>query len=376
MKKHLVPAAALVIGMAICCSCRKSMTEPLSANANVSSSAPGIMPVPVSNYYWFLQTTPKDNSKSPPWDALSVYGSPSFVAGSKAYIAAFNHLWEYDASTGGWANDGLLPGCPSCATVTGSSQSGGRLWGIAFAVGGKGYFGTGLAAGIRVKDFWEFNTATKLWTQKADFPGGNRNGAVGFSIGGKGYAGAGIGNDSHLHNDFWEYDPANDHWTAKANITTTRSGATGLGTATKGYVGLGVNYIYPLGGDPIIVSLKDFWEYDPPTNHWTKKADYPGIGRYAATGFVLNDSPVIGTGTYTDPSHVQKDCYQYSTTGNTWTKIADYSGGATSDATGFAIGNYGYILRQAGQFGQQYPSLYNIFYKYAYSTIPPVQPIH
>ena len=58
------------------------------------------------------------------------------------------------------------------------------------------------------------------WTQKANFGGTPRYGAAEFSIGSKGYIG--IGSDAypvyHFVNDFWEYDTITNSWSQKANF--------------------------------------------------------------------------------------------------------------------------------------------------------------
>jgi hypothetical protein len=58
-----------------------------------------------------------------------------------------------------------------------------------------------------MKDLWEWDQATNVWTRKADFVGGIRFEAVGVSIGNKGYIGTGKIYDKNLK-DFWEYDPS------------------------------------------------------------------------------------------------------------------------------------------------------------------------
>jgi hypothetical protein len=58
-----------------------------------------------------------------------------------------------------------------------------------------------------MKDFWEFDPVTNVWTQLADFGGVARSDAVGFSIGTKGYIGTGRINLSTQLNDFWEFNP-------------------------------------------------------------------------------------------------------------------------------------------------------------------------
>ncbi len=68
--------------------------------------------------------------------------------------------------------------------------------------------GTG-SDGLYLKDFWEWDQATNVWTQKANFGGTARIGAVGFSIGNKGYIGTGMNGNGqpYAFMDLWEYDP-------------------------------------------------------------------------------------------------------------------------------------------------------------------------
>jgi hypothetical protein len=64
------------------------------------------------------------------------------------------------------------------------------------------------------------NPTANTWQQKADMAFTQPNGpkprysAVSFSIGSKGYIGTGY--DGAYKNDFWEYDPATNVWTQKA----------------------------------------------------------------------------------------------------------------------------------------------------------------
>ena len=86
--------------------------------------------------------------------------------------------------------------------------------------------------------------------------------AVGFSIGNKGYIGTGEDTNGATK-DFWEYDPDNDTWTRKADFGgTARSNAVGFSIGNKGYIGT-ANW-----GN----SSDDFWEYDPATDIWTRKS--------------------------------------------------------------------------------------------------------
>src|SRR5438552_2480307 len=61
-----------------------------------------------------------------------------------------------------------------------------------------------------------FNSFAGYWTQKANFPG-KRTATFSFSIDQKGYVGCGW-DSTGLHKDFWEYDPATNLWTQKADF--------------------------------------------------------------------------------------------------------------------------------------------------------------
>lgn len=112
--------------------------------------------------------------------------------------------------------------------------------------------------------------AQDTWVQKADFVGITRLGAAGFSIGNKGYVGTGTPFNGQWLKDFWEYDPATNVWTQKADFAgISREGAVGFSIGSKGYLGTGEN------GDEWPFTFTDFWEYDPASNTWTRKADLP-----------------------------------------------------------------------------------------------------
>jgi hypothetical protein len=214
-----------------------------------------------------------------------------------------------------------------------------RFYAVGFSIGSKGYIGTGdNYTGILHKDFWEYDPADDTWTQKADFGGIGRAGAVGFSIGSKGYIGTGHGYDSgsySLTKDFWEYDPAANSWTKKADFGgTARAYAVGFSIGSKGYIGT--------GQDDTSSKKQDFWEYDPAVNSWTKKADFGGAVRGWAVGFSIGSKGYIGTGGDYNGS-IYQDFWEYDPVLNAWTKKADFGGTARHSAVGFSIGSKGYI---------------------------------
>ncbi|MBX7110126.1 MAG: T9SS type A sorting domain-containing protein [Chitinophagales bacterium] len=262
------------------------------------------------------------------------YGAVGFSIGNKGYIGtggqeqnptSYNiDFWEYDAASDVWTQK---------ADFGGES----RLSAVGFSIGTKGYLGTGYkydGAYNYYKDFWEYDPLNNAWTKKADFGGVARRNAVGFSIGNKGYIGTG-GAYPYYYTDFWEYDPYIDTWIQKADFGgAARGWAVGFSIANKGYIGTGRN----LYSGSIMI---DLWEYDTETDNWLQRADYPGYAflYYGASGFSIGNKGYLAAGY----SSTHKDFWEYDPISNTWTKKADFGGSGVDGAAAFAIGGKGYV---------------------------------
>ncbi|MBO9702606.1 MAG: T9SS type A sorting domain-containing protein [Sporocytophaga sp.] len=255
--------------------------------------------------------------------------SVGFSILNKGYIGTgfgfrnYKEFWEYDPQTGYWTQKADFAGD-------------GRTSAVGFSIGDKGYIGTGLGSvstgtsDIFMKDFWEYNPATNVWTRKKDFPGAGRYEAVGFSINNKGYIGTGTIN-GNFEKDFWEYDPAKDEWTKKKDFGGgIRTEAVGFSINNKGYIGTGIGTMN---------HHKDFWEYDPAIDNWIQKANFKGTGRSGAVGFNVGNKGYIGTG---DDPYSQSDFYEFDPANNTWTRKADFPD-TRWNAIGFGIGNKGFL---------------------------------
>src|SRR5689334_16776375 len=209
------------------------------------------------------------------WTQLSDFGGTArsnavgFAIGDKGYIGTGIHITDAGVYAG--ANS-FREYDPSTNTWTRKAHLPGppltRIYeAVGFSIGSKGYIVTGrpLDPG---RPLVEYDPATDTWTEKARFPGVPRIGAVGFSIGNKGYVGLGTDDRLNEYADFWEYDPATDTWTRKANFGGgPRKWPVGFSIGDKGYVGTGASKG---------LRSKDFWEYDPATDVWTRKAPYGG----------------------------------------------------------------------------------------------------
>lgn len=200
------------------------------------------------------------------------------------------------------------------------------------------------------------------WTQKADFGGTERSGAIGFAIGNKGYIGLGS-----AQKDFWEYDPEKDLWTQKADFGgATRSYSVGFVINGKGYIGTGITPVEKIKNKDDI--LKDFWEYDPAANKWTKKADFGGKARFRAAGFAIGNKGYIGTGYLGHWSDsYNPDFWEYDASTNKWKQLGNFSGlpvTGRADCVGFSIGDKGYL----GLGGPQGDLFFPNFWEYDPST--------
>ena len=127
-------------------------------------------------------------------------------------------------------------------------------------------------------------------------PGTGRASAVSFVIEGKGYVALGRTTvSSGALNDCWQYDPMLDSWTQKAVYPgKARVKAMAAVVEGKAYVGLGFDIT--VGIYNYDACLKDFWMYDPVTDTWEKKADFPSNFTDACGSFVYHNTIYVTSG--------------------------------------------------------------------------------
>lgn len=213
---------------------------------------------------------------------------------------------------------------------------------VAFSIGDYGYIGTGVdTAEVVLKDLWQYDAVNDLWVQKADMPGSVRRDAISFTIGNKGYVGTGLDNDESFAGnklkDFWEYDPATNNWTQKADFPGSGGlgiyFSTGFSIDSKGYI---------CGGKvgPNTYS-NQLWEYKPTINQWTQRANFPGGVRYQLASFTIGYNAYVGLGANQDI--FKKDFWKYNPGTNQWSPIADLPASERGGACTFTIGNRGYV---------------------------------
>lgn len=215
---------------------------------------------------------------------------------------------------------------------------------VSFSIGNRGYFGCGEDTADMVRnDLWEYDPGTDSWMQRASLPGPARRDAVGIAIGNNGYVGTGIdaaesafGNNL---NDWWEYNPATNTWLQRANYpgSTSFNGiyfGCGFTIGAMGYV---------VGGKQSNSNYSSaLWQYNPATNVWTQKTSFAGGTRYAMSAFVINGIAYAGLGT--DEDVLQTSWWSYNPTTNAWTQKGNFPGTGRFAAAGFSIGPKGYVV--------------------------------
>ena len=169
--------------------------------------------------------------------------SKGYVGGGYGTTGQFDDFWEYEPVTNSWTQKATLPTD--------------RIEFIAFSICGYGFWGTGRhIAGTSENDFWKYNPVADTWLQMADYPPGDKERMVAFAIGNKGYVGTGYCGDSQCGsttNDFWEYTPDTSCFSFPVNASFIANSFLCPGTCT-GFLNLTTNaasYVWSFpGGNP------------------------------------------------------------------------------------------------------------------------------
>lgn len=169
-----------------------------------------------------------------------------------------------------------------------------------------------------------FSTHAAPWIQKANFGGVGRHRAIGMAIGNKGFIGLGHVNGTGVdisYKDWWMFDPASNSWTQKANYPMNNHGAVGFGTSTRGYVG---------GGSAL---GPEFYQYNPVTNTWTSIAPCP-FNPGDTQGFSVNEKGYV---------YWTNQLAEYDPSVNAWTLKATAPVSFGTWSCSFATNSSGFI---------------------------------
>ncbi len=143
--------------------------------------------------------TAKKSLPGPPRSEAAV-----FTLNSKAYVtggyACFNcstllkDTWEYDPATDTWTEKAGLPVA--------------RRNAMGFSINGKGYIVGGIfSGGTETAELFVYDPVQNQWQKLPNFPGGVLSNGVAVAIGGKAYVGTGTIAGQPTR-DIWEFDPS------------------------------------------------------------------------------------------------------------------------------------------------------------------------
>lgn len=203
-----------------------------------------------------------------------------------------------------------------------------------------------------VFDFLKFDTKTQSWLPGDSDTIPTRSGAVAFSLNGKGYIGAGeteIGNHIVSLNDFWEYNPKTGKWRKVASLPLRQTPSDSV-THIKGRAEAAAfsidNFAYVGAGRLGFLPLNDFWRFRAPahvldTGTWEQIPYFRGLGRSGAVSFQIKSKGYVGLGFNLTHGNL-KDLWEYDPVQNEWFARTSFPAGRRRDAVGFAIGTYGY----------------------------------
>ena len=341
MKKNI----SIIILIILIVSCKKQASlETIGKDITEKLSGPQLR-----GSYWELKLF------SPTWMGRRG-GVTNFVIGNKAYF-----FGGYDLTNPAFKKDLFVynPSANSYSQLLSMPYPGlSRMFAVSFVINNKAYIVGGWGNNF-LTDVWEYDPAVGMggtWTEKADFPGPGRARAVGFSINDKGYVATGSGFAGDMK-DLWEYDAAADAWIQKTDMPT-------INGRSEAFVFVLNNKAY-IGGGRTPGQLPSFWQYDPAAGAngvWTKKTTYPGSGVYNIAAFAVNNLGYAGTGGKKEGEEEAffKDFWQYAPSSNSWTRKADFPGYQRADAVGITINGVGYM-------GLGYHEIYlstNDLYKY------------
>lgn len=157
-----------------------------------------------------------------------------------------------------------------------------------------------------------------------------------------------------MYKDFYEYDPSTNQWTKCTNDFggTARQNAVCFVVDNKAYVGTGADSNGTTG---------DFWSFDGTS--WTKLlSKFSGEERGSATSFVINNKAYVSGGFYDGSYSMQlSDVQEYDPATDTWTE-KEYADGLNlpiNGATAFTYNGKGYICYGNKKFVVSYDPVTN-----------------
>ena len=195
-----------------------------------------------------------------------------------------------------------------------------------------------------------FDTSAQVFTQKADLPE-PRYRAFSFAADGKLFTGCGRDESDVMNNAFWHYDPATDQWTQKADYPTAPA---------RGGIAMVIDGIpYARSGWNGTATFTDWNRYDVIVDSWTLMNEPTGDpGAYAGV-FSLSGLGYAACGSGAVAEH--NELWSYDPVADTWAQKADFPGDPRDFPFADTAGGFAFV--GLGDFFLA-PPFYTDMYKY------------
>ena len=181
-----------------------------------------------------------------------------------------------------------------------SLPSDGRSGAACFTIGNKAYFIGGRTEELVFSDeVWEYNMTTDTWTQKNDFPYGNKWRITSTSNDTLGYVIFGFNDTLGYSNELFEYDPTNDTWSILSNFPNEARNYTSIDYINNQLIVL-------FGMDSTNQFYNDVYLYDLNTNLWDIGPALPNIPRRGGQVFTKGFDLFYCTGLLNSPERTNE----------------------------------------------------------------------
>ena len=163
--------------------------------------------------------------------AIFTLSNNIYITCGQKNIGHVTDTWEYNITSNSWIQ------VADDETFHGK----GRIYPVVFTIGNFAYVGTGQPANLLAyKDFYRFSAESKNWieiTTPENFEA--RYEATAFSIDGKGYVIGGFSADKRGLQDVWQYNPESDLWLQKNDFPVILTSGISISDNNRAFAGFG-----------------------------------------------------------------------------------------------------------------------------------------
>lgn len=168
------------------------------------------------------------------------------------------------------------------------------------------------------------------WTSISPIPSIGRDDGVAFSLNNLGFVvtGSGDGSDYTESNRLFCYNPETDSWMEKAEFPGTKRQYSNVFTIEdKAYLIGG----YSESGN----ALNDVWSYDGDLDEWVQHSNFPGLPRWDASSLSMNGTGYFGLGT--TQVGTLNDIWEYHPENDDWISLCCSAANPSRSALAFPL---------------------------------------